>query len=237
MLVLGIETATDVCAVGLTDASGDVADLALVRPRQHGARLADLIQCALRAAGAAPEALDAVAVSAGPGSYTGLRIGVSTAKGLCLATGADLIAVPTLRALASGVRAQAGPATIVPVLPSRRGEVYAAVYRVEPSGLVELRGPTALSLNDENTLLDWISRSDRIGLTGPASGALLNRLGDRAWTLDGRASGLEIARLGRQRLLDGQTEDLDAFEPAYLKPFVSGDPNARAASSTTPRRS
>lgn len=229
MLVLGIETATDVCAVGLVDASGDVADLSLVRPRQHGARLADLVQSALHAAGVAPEALDAVAVSAGPGSYTGLRIGVSTAKGLCLATGASLVAVPSLRAMASGVRAQAGPATIVPVLPSRRGEVYVAAYRQEVAGMVEVREPTPLPL-DTPALETWMPPSDGIALVGPASGALLPHLGDRAWALDARASGLEVARLGRQRLLAGRTEDLDAFEPAYLKPFVSGDPNARAAS-------
>ncbi len=227
MLVLGIETATEVCSVGVVEGERDLASFSLLRPRQHGTRLASLIQSALDASGVAPEALAGIAVSAGPGSYTGLRIGVSTAKGLCMATGAALLAVPTLRAMASGVQSQAGgAATVVCALPSRRGEVYVAAYRMKAGTLEELRPPTPLALTPE-AFGAWVPPSKGIGVIGPASGAVLPFFGKLAWTLDGAASGLEVARLGRQRLEAGYAEDVAAYEPAYLKPFVSGDGVAR----------
>ena len=226
MLVLGIETATDVCAVGLVDASGErarpLAEFSVLRPRRHGAALAPLVRAALDAAGEAPEALGAVAVSAGPGSYTGLRIGVSTAKGLCMATGAALVAVPTTWALASGARTQAGPATVVCALPSRRGEVYAAAYRVDDGHVAEVRPPTALALTPE-AWAGWVPPSDGIGVVGPATAAVLPIAGGTARALDGQVSGAEVARLGLARLRAGQAEDVGSFEPDYLKGFVSGD--------------
>ena len=219
-MVLGIDTATDVCAVGLVDGERDLADLALLKPRGHGARLAGLIQAALDAAGASPQDLRAVAVSSGPGSYTGLRIGASTAKGLCLATGAALVSVPTLAALAEGASEQTGGAAILTVLPSRRGEVYAATFRaMEGGGMETLREATPLALDD---VAAWVPPSDEIAVVGPATEAVLPLLGPEAFAPGGRVSGLTVARIGRQRAAAGETEDVAAFEPAYLKPFVSG---------------
>ena len=221
MLVLGIETATDVCAVGLVDGEREVADFALLQPRQHGARLAGLISAALDAAGAAPEALEGIAVSSGPGSYTGLRIGVSTAKGLCLASGGALASVPTLEALAHASGGADEPALLVVVLPSRRGEVYAACYR-GGSPLAEVRAPEAVAIQD---LASWLPPETDVRLTGSGARLAADALVDMPSTvtlLPSRPSGLTVARLGRQRLLAGEAEDVAAFEPAYLKPFVSG---------------
>ncbi|MEM1055886.1 MAG: tRNA (adenosine(37)-N6)-threonylcarbamoyltransferase complex dimerization subunit type 1 TsaB [Bacteroidota bacterium] len=213
MLVLGIETATDVCSVGLVEADQDLAEMTLLRPRGHGARLAGLIQAALEAAGAEASDLDAVAVSAGPGSYTGLRIGVSTAKGLCLATGSSLVAVPTLAALA---RASASDTRVLTALPSRRGEVYAAVY--EPDGNV-IREPTALALSD---LGDWLPEADDLAVTGPAAQSVRDAVTREMRPVKARPSGLMIARMGHVFTRAGETVDVTAFEPEYLKPFVSG---------------
>ena len=229
MLVLGIETATDVCAVGLVGASGDLAEFALLRPRRHGAALAGLVHAALDAAGEPPEALDAVAVSAGPGSYTGLRIGLSTAKGLCMAAGAALVSVPTLRAQAEAAGFGERIAPLVVALPSRRGEVYAEAFQPDPAGWRSVAPAAAVGLTE---IAEWAPPSGSYALAGPARHHVGDALrGGKAapslQTLDARPSGLVVARLGRQRLLAGETEDLAAFEPAYLKPFVSGGAPAR----------
>ncbi|MEO1077246.1 MAG: tRNA (adenosine(37)-N6)-threonylcarbamoyltransferase complex dimerization subunit type 1 TsaB, partial [Bacteroidota bacterium] len=100
MLTLGIETATDVCSVALLEDDAVLAEASLRLPRQHAARLMPLVRDVLAHTGRATTDLDLVSVSEGPGSYTGLRIGVSTAKGLCLATGAALVGVGSLDALA-----------------------------------------------------------------------------------------------------------------------------------------
>ncbi|MEM6327165.1 MAG: tRNA (adenosine(37)-N6)-threonylcarbamoyltransferase complex dimerization subunit type 1 TsaB [Bacteroidota bacterium] len=221
MLVLGIETATDVCAVGLVDGDRDLADLALLTPRGHSTKLAGLIAAALDAAGASPSDLGAVAVSAGPGSYTGLRIGASTAKGLCLATGAALVGVPTMAALAHTVRGLAFPATILTALPSRRGEVYAAAFYDTPGGIERQTEDRALALDD---IREIVPPFDGIRVVGPAAQAVTDALADPSAVvpLATRPSGLAVARLGAALTEAGETEDLAAFEPAYLKPFVSG---------------
>jgi tRNA threonylcarbamoyladenosine biosynthesis protein TsaB len=147
-LLLALETATPTCGVALLrtgdEADGSatvVAEAHLHRPRVHGARLAPLVRDVLAHAEASPAALDAVAVSEGPGSFTGLRIGVSTAKGLAWAAGAALVGVPTLEALAATLAPVAAPGDrLVAALDARRDDVYAAAFR---------RPPTAAAPDDD----------------------------------------------------------------------------------------
>ena len=215
MLTLGIETAADVCAVALLDGGDVVVRSALHVPRAHGRRLAPLISEALAHAGRAPADLDLVAVSAGPGSYTGLRIGMATAKGLCLATGAGLAAVPTLRALAHDAD---GPTVVA--LPSRRGEVYAALY----DGPSEVRAPAALALAD---LPDWLPAAPPggFGLGGPGAGRVAEAAPDVAWRrLDLVPDAVAVARLGRAEARAGRLADVAAAEPLYLKPVAATRP-------------
>lgn len=128
--LLALTTATDACGVALWQDGRLQAELTLHRPRRHAERLVPLIRDALAHSGVEARDLGAVAVASGPGSYTGLRIGASTAKGLVAATGAALVAVPTLAALAEAARPWAAPGDLVcPVLRSRRGEVYVAAFR------------------------------------------------------------------------------------------------------------
>jgi tRNA threonylcarbamoyladenosine biosynthesis protein TsaB len=213
MLTLGIETATDVCAVALLDGDGAVFEAALHVPRAHGRRLAPLVAQALGHVGRAPGDLGLVAVSAGPGSYTGLRIGMGTAKGLCLATGAGLAAVPTLLALARGVAASEDE-TVVVALPSRRGEVYAAAYR---DG-AEARPATALAIAEAAA---WLPDGP-LAVAGPAAGRLAEAAPEAAWRrVDVAPSAARVARLGRERAgADGPTPLAEA-EPSYLKPVVA----------------
>lgn len=204
MLILGLDTATDVCAVALLDDDEVLVEARLHVPRSHGRRLAPLVAEALAHAGRAASDLGLVAVSAGPGSYTGLRIGMSTAKGLGLSTGAALVAVPTLEALAAGVEAP-----VAVVLPSRRGEVYAGAY----DGPRCLREPAALAVE---AVAGWLPEGLE-ALGGPGAGRLegvrpdLRRLGLEA-------SGVTVARLGRARLEARGPDDPAPTEPLYLKP-------------------
>ncbi len=159
--MLGIETAGETCAAALVELpvpgavgagrEGRVVAEALVRrANQHGARLAPLVAAVLEMGGARPDEVAAVALSAGPGSYTGLRIGASLAKGFCEASGAALVAVPSLDALAEAARpAVLAGERLLAAFPSRRGEVYAALYLRTESDLggrpdLDLLGPSAL---------------------------------------------------------------------------------------------
>ena len=210
MLTLGLDTATDVCAVALLDGDAVLVEAAIRVPRSHGRRLAPLVAEALAHAGRQAADLGLVAVSAGPGSYTGLRIGMSTAKGLCLATGAALAAVPTLRALA-----EAATGVVAVVLPSRRGEVYAAVYDAGR----ELCEPAALAVAD---VADWLP-AETAALGGPGAGALAD-VRPELPRLALAASGASVARLGAARLAAHGPDDVGTAEPLYLKPVAVSQP-------------
>ncbi|MEM8601969.1 MAG: tRNA (adenosine(37)-N6)-threonylcarbamoyltransferase complex dimerization subunit type 1 TsaB [Bacteroidota bacterium] len=237
MLTLGIETATDVCSVALLDGDALLAEASLRLPRQHAARLVPLVRDVLAHTGRAATDLDLVAVSEGPGSYTGLRIGVSTAKGLAIAADARLVGVPSLEALACQAAPLAQPGDRIAVaFPSRRGEVYAAGFVVSPEhDIASLpgAGPTAIVLDEAAA---WWPDSDAAATTwllGPAAPQLgaalarpLTRLLDAARFAPSAAL---VARLGRERAYDAhgdawRTEDVASFEPSYLKEFVAGKP-------------
>jgi tRNA threonylcarbamoyladenosine biosynthesis protein TsaB len=225
MLLLALETATDVCSAALHDGARVVADASVWVPRSHAARLAPMIAGLLDHAGAAPADLDAVAVSAGPGSYTGLRIGASTAKGLAFATGAALVAVSSLEAMARAVWPRAGFDPILAAFPSRRGEVYAALFHPSADGLVPLEAPAARVLAEAE---DWGLAGTPLTLAGPAAEAVaaaLARAGIGPFTVhDAGPSAAAVAEIGLERLSEGRTENVAAWEPYYLTAFVAGPP-------------
>lgn len=235
MRLIALETATDVCSVALLDDDFDaeqpVAALTLARPRAHAENLVPLLQDALRYAGFPAASLDAVAVSQGPGSYTGLRIGASTAKGLAAALDLQLVAVPSLEALAAAVAPLAEPGDrICAAFNARRTEVYAAAFEVDAAGRLQpLRETAAL---DADSLPEWLeaTREHRYWLVGEgaAQAAAALQAGGFRWKRPGPAfdvpSAAWIARLGRLRLAEGRTEDIAAFEPFYLKEFVAKKP-------------
>ena len=139
MLLLAIESATDVAAVALADDRGVVAHVALARGRRHAETLAPAVSFACRSAGIALGDLDAVGVDVGPGLFTGLRVGLATAKALAFALGVPLVEAGSLEVLALGAarcRAPGGTGLplLIPVVDARRGEVFSARFRAVGTG-------------------------------------------------------------------------------------------------------
>ncbi|MFB6097724.1 MAG: tRNA (adenosine(37)-N6)-threonylcarbamoyltransferase complex dimerization subunit type 1 TsaB [Salinibacter sp.] len=222
MSLLALETATRICGVAVLRSDEVLAQAHLYRPRVHSERLTPLVEDVLGHAGIEGHDLDAVAVSMGPGSYTGLRIGVSTAKGWALATGADLVGVPTLEAYAAQVRPIATSGDVVcALLDARRDEVYAGAYRRTAEGLQRHAETKALPVT---AIPDWLGDvPGRLWLLGdgaPKSRDALTDV-DAPKTLlpadEVPPSAAWVGRRGRHRLATDGPDDVDTFEPLYVK--------------------
>lgn len=220
--LLALETATDTCGVALLQDDRVMAEVHLHRPRVHAERLTPLVEDLCRHADVETAALDAVAVSMGPGSYTGLRIGVSTAKGWALAAEAELVGVPTLEAYAAQIRPVAEVGDVIcPLLDARRDEVYAAAYLATPDGLDEQAETKALTVD---ALPEWIGAVEgTLWLLG--DGAAKSRDAFASTGTEQRIlppdvvspSAAWVARRGKHRLDTHGPADLATFEPLYVK--------------------
>lgn len=238
--LLALETATDVCGVALLDGGTIRAEAHLRRPRIHAQQLVPLIQTLLDRAGCTPADLAALAVSMGPGSYTGLRIGVSTAKGLARAVNAELVGVPTLEALAASVTPYASPDDVIcALLDARRDEVYAAAYRIADDGAIQPHSDTEAITVDQ--LPDWLGAVDGrlwlVGDGGSKSEAPLASAGFAPVRLPFDLHGPSAAWVARRavpRLEAGTVEDLTTFEPYYLKAFHGTKPKQTPFERLTP---
>ena len=218
MLVLGIESSTMQGGVALVGETGLVAEYTLNVEVTHSERLLPALDRLLTDAGVGLDALGGLAVSIGPGSFTGLRIGLSTAKGLAYATGLPLVGVPTLEVLAWSVPYAAVP--VCPVLDARKQEVYAALFRYTHGALVPVMQPTALA---PEVLCARIRRPTLFLGDGLAEyGDLFRRLlGEKLLVPPPASRGARpgsLADLGRQRLLRGEQDALDTIVPLYLRP-------------------
>ncbi len=228
MRVLGIETATMVCGAAVTEKGRVVAECQVEARNVHAERLMSLVEQALASAGAGLDAVDAIAVSEGPGSFTGLRVGVSVAKGLAYATGKPLVGVPTLGALAQqAVRASAVPPgkVIVPLLDARRGEVYYQLFSHENGAAIPIGEPRAAEISEVVALLaehPAVLTGEAAGTVqrmGPAGGASVQAGRDIA-----RCHAATIALMGEALVRDGASAALEDFEPRYVKEFFPTAP-------------
>lgn len=222
MNLVALETATSTCGVAVLHDDDVVAEAHLHRPRVHAERLTPLIDDVLAHADIPMQDLDAVAVSIGPGSYTGLRIGVSTAKGWALSTDAAFVGVPTLEAYAVQLGPIVSPGDVVcALLDARRDEVYAAAFQRTTDGFVEHAPTTALPVED---LPEWLgSVEGQVWLVGdgaPKSQEVL-ALRTAPCTVvpadDLSPSAAWVARRGLQRLEADGPDDVAAVEPLYVK--------------------
>lgn len=216
-IILSIETATTNCSVSLSK-DGDTLLLKedYSSNYSHAERLHVFISETLREAKIERSQIDAIAVSKGPGSYTGLRIGVSAAKGLCYALDVPLISISTLEALAYQVNADSG--VIVPMLDARRMEVYSAVFSSE---LKIIRAIEAQIL-DKTSFAKELS-SGKVYFIGNGvekTKALLDH--ENAIFIEGKLpSAKQMSMLAYLKHKKSDTEDVAYFEPYYLKDFVA----------------
>ena len=217
MVILGIETSTMTEGVAVVDGHKVLAEHRSDVGSTHAERLMSVILQTLDAAKVGLEELKGVAVSIGPGSFTGLRIGLSTAKGLCLARHIPLVPVPTLDGLANLLPFCRH--LVCPILDAKRREVYTALYRTAkgiPERLSSYRAVAASEflkeMNEPTVFL-----GDGVAVYRDL---IEERLGHRAYFVPDHAalpSGSSIALLGHQMLNEGETADINSVEPMYLR--------------------
>lgn len=223
-LILCIETGTDICSVGIAR-DGEIVSLRESdEGRDHAKKVAVFVDELLRETGVAPDELDAVAVGKGPGSYTGLRIGVSFAKGLCYGLNIPLVAVGSLDALAE-VAVEDHEAGIIdaerwddvilcPMVDARRMEVYTRLYDAAGRPVSDV----AAEIVTEESFAE-VRKERPLVIFGNGAAKCREVLSDAVY-VNVVPSARGLARLAQRRLSDGETEDIAYFEPFYLKDFV-----------------
>jgi tRNA threonylcarbamoyladenosine biosynthesis protein TsaB len=217
--ILAIDTSTRVGSIALVEGPLLKAQNILDIRATHNQRLLPGIERILTDAGWSLDDLDGFAVSLGPGSFTGLRIGLSIVKGLAWATGKPLVGVPTLDGLAANVSFV--PYMICPILDARKGEIYAALYRQGDEGIPE-RLTSYMAIKPEE-MLALISETTVIIGDGLLShGDYLRReLGNLLVLAPPHLSVIHassVAWLGWHRLRSGEFEDVSSCTPLYVRP-------------------
>lgn len=154
MRILALEASAKVAGCALIEDDTLLAEFSLQNGLTHSQTLMPLVESMFVSLGMEIQCVDAVAVSAGPGSFTGLRIGAATVKGLAYALGVPVIPVPTVDVLAAGLYAYGGDGLICPVMDARRGQVYTGIYRFREGRLETLHPQCAISMDDLLPLLD-----------------------------------------------------------------------------------
>jgi tRNA threonylcarbamoyladenosine biosynthesis protein TsaB len=220
-LLLAIETATAAAGVALLRGDAVVASRALPGARPASETLLPTVIALLQEAGVALPAIEVFAVSAGPGSFTGLRVGVATVKGLAFGSEAIVVSVPTLAALA--LRAASAPGPIAALLDARRGEVYAAVYDRDPPSPPRV-GPVVLRPDALADILATLATDATCTVIGEGvvvvADVLRARLGDRLRLVPppaGLPDPVAVGRLGARLLAAGAGFTADALTPVYVR--------------------
>ena len=216
-IILNLETATTNCSVSLAK-QGELLNLKEQNSESysHSEQLHVFIEEVLTEASITFKDLDAIAVSGGPGSYTGLRIGVSAAKGLCFSLDIPLIAISTLESMAHQKKVQDG--FIVPVLDARRAEVYSAIF----NSSYQLVRKTAAEIIDENSFSEYAKKA-KVYLLGSGAAKCEALLNHSNFNFDHSVvpSAADMGSLSYQKFVKNEFEDVAYFEPYYLKDFIS----------------
>ena len=218
-----IETSTALCSAALAEDGVITSYRESSAPKAHASLTAVFIQEMLEEKGLTIADCDAVCVSKGPGSYTGLRVGVSTAKGLCFGSGKPLIAISTLDILVAQAQIPDNLKYIVPMVDARRMEVYAAVYEIAAQAGNDVRQitETAPAIIDENSYSDILERG-KVLFIGDGAGKCAdvikhpNATFVQCWP---KASAMLEPAMKAYK--EKRFEDVAYFEPFYLKEFVA----------------
>jgi tRNA threonylcarbamoyladenosine biosynthesis protein TsaB len=226
--VLLIETATPVCSVALSTHQG-VFIRESHEQRSHAELITLFIDEVVTEAGIGLGQLDAVAVSMGPGSYTGLRIGVSSAKGICYALDKPLIAIDTLQSMATGMaekrRDNNQNELLCPMIDARRMEVYAALFNATGKRRTE----TGAHIIDETSFANELENNTIVffGDGAPKCSPLLSHKPGAVFMKGFLPSAAYMAGIARQHFKTGKFENTAYFEPFYLKDFVAATPKVK----------
>jgi len=226
MKMLAIETSGSLGGFAVTDDGRLLSEVVSDITGRHVEKGAAMIQYCLESACVPAGALGAVAVSLGPGSFTGLRVGLALAKGLCFATGTALVGVPTLDAMAEGLCLAEG--LVAPARDARRGEIFLSVY--EARGGRMKRVADYLALPPEAAAEEILKAGKALGSSGPIllAGDALVRYEDQLRSLLGARMIVAdkmlwsprpavVAALGQRLLSEGKIADLDTIEPLYVR--------------------
>ena len=226
-LILSIETGTDVCSVALANDGELMALRESDEGRDHARKVAVFVDELLRETGVQPDDLDAVAVGMGPGSYTGLRIGVSFAKGMCYALNIPLLAVGSLDALMEVAREDfdAGiidleddewqSAYLCPMVDARRMEVYTRLFDAQGNALTDVSAEVVTA----DSFSEWRGSHRRFVIFGNGAKKCAELLSDAEY-IEVAPSARGIVRLAEEAFNAGRVEDIAYFEPFYLKDFI-----------------
>ena len=238
MTILLLETATAVCSVALARDGEVLAELHSDQPNAHSSQLPLFVNQLFTQCGITPSRLEAVCVSSGPGSYTGLRIGVSSAKGFCYALSIPLLSVPTLQGMAAQYYAQHLDyhGMVCPMIDARRMECYTAILEMENhpnaaanfqlstfNSQLSILKPTTADIIVSGIYDDYLNRGEVVFLGDGAekTRALLGIHPNARYDTDFRISAAGMLPIAMQKLQAGQMEDVAYFEPFYLKDFVA----------------
>ena len=231
-LILNIETTTGVCSVALSR-NGELIGLKESDSKNsHSSELAVFIDDILKTEGIDASSLDAVAVSEGPGSYTGLRIGVATAKGICYAKDLPMIGVNTLQAMSMGMHHAPVPAPegkystlLCPMIDARRMEVYYAIFDENGKEIRE----TCAEIIDENSFMEYLAKNKVVfgGDGALKCRSLLDKHPNAIFLDNFQASAKYMVSLSEEKFKQKKFENLAYFEPFYLKDFVAGKPRVK----------
>jgi tRNA threonylcarbamoyladenosine biosynthesis protein TsaB len=228
-MILCLETATSICSVALCGRNGTIALKESGEGRSHASMLTVLIDEILREAGIKAGSLEAVAVSKGPGSYTGLRIGVSAAKGIAYAASIPLISIETAFSMFSGfldvfgdIYSFTGSDLFCPMLDARRMEVYYSLFDSAGNSIRSIRS----GIVDSNFLAD-ITSGRRIFAFGDAVHKCAGVPENREIIFENRfrISSAYMQKAAYDSLDKGRFEDVAYFEPFYLKDFIATKPS------------
>ena len=220
MMILAIKSSSLVASAAIADGSTVLAEYTIHHKITHSQSLLPMIDEICRMTEQAPGSFDAVAVAAGPGSFTGLRIGASTAKGLGMAWNCPLVAVPTLDAMAYGLWNSQG--LICPIMDARRSQVYTALYRFREGKMERVADAAALPLAELTEKIRQLGEKTIFTGDGlPAfSESLRQALGEQALFAPphvNRQRAAAVAALGLEMVRRGETVPAAQFAPTYLR--------------------
>lgn len=219
-LILCLETATKSCSVALAKDGNLLCFKEEVSEKySHSEQLTPFIDSLLKEQGIALSDLDAIAVSKGPGSYTGLRIGVSTAKGLCYALDKPLIGISTLEAMASGIEKQYPDKVYCPMIDARRMEVYTAFFQAGKQ-LTDVEA----HIVEADSFSEMLAQSEVL-FFGDGADKCQEVITDTNATFIPAIypSAKDMIAVAEEAFEQQQFEDVAYFEPYYLKDFVAGE--------------